>query len=352
MNATLNVLGVMSGSSLDGFDLALCSFESNDWSLLASHFSPIKSELKSKLGLGINQDARAFIELDHMVSNAFVEAIKSFQDKHSMTIDLIAIHGHTMIHEPQNGLTKQLGNGGYIASKTGIAVAADFRIQDIAQGGVGTPLVPIAERTLFTGKQHYLNLGGIANISHNNNGKWEAYDVCPCNQVLNYFAEKEGMPYDKNGVIAAKGLVHQPRLQQWLQLEYLDKAPPKSLDNNWIKQQWIPELETADLSNEVSLCTYVHFIATAIAKCLEAYPAEDQVFVTGGGAYNDFLIESIKSYVQQELVIADAQIIDYKEAILMSYLGYLRFNEQINILNEVTGAKQELSAGAIYLAPI
>ena len=257
-----------------------------------------------------------------------------------------------MIHEPQNELTKQLGNGGYIASKTGMPVIADFRIQDIAGGGVGTPLVPIAEQALFKGYQHYLNLGGIANVSHASTTEWKAYDVCPCNQVLNFFAEKEGLPYDKDGAIASKGLVHQPRLQQWLQLEYLAKPAPKSLDNNWIKKEWIAELETADLSNEVSLCTYVHFIASAIAQRLEKYPPTDRVFVTGGGAYNQYLMETIDAYLKQEVVVAEAQIIDSKEAILMAYLGYLRYCGLPNILREVTGANMELSAGAIYLAPL
>ncbi len=347
----MTIAGVMSGSSLDGIDIAVVRYgKGQEWRLLDTYHEAYPTEWEEKLMQFSELSSMAYIKMKTQYSILLATMIDGFVKKSQYPVDYISIHGHTMVHLPHDGITEQIGNGGIVSAITGIPTIADFRIGDIALGGVGTPLIPIAEKILFAGYDYYLNLGGIANITRFSEHGIVAYDVCPCNQVLNYFSRKVGMEYDDKGQMAREGSFLQ-KVNHYLEsVEYFEKPPPKSLDNNWIKTSFISQMDDFDVSDV--LHTYTIWMAQCIANQVGVDEGEQRaMFVTGGGVHNTFFIERLEKELEFKnckLVIPSHEIIDFKEAILMTLMGKNYLDDTPNILSRVTGASRDSIGGALY----
>lgn len=346
----------MSGSSLDGIDLALCEFSEAErgisWEILKGTTIEYSEEWKEKLKNLPNLSAREITIADYDLGYLFGEVSKEFLDGEK--IDYIASHGHTVFHEPQNKMTLQIGNGSAIASASGISTIYDFRSMDIGHGGQGAPIVAILDRDLFAEYASMVNLGGISNASFSSNGETIAYDISPCNQLLNYLAQKTGVEYDLDGKLAAKGKVNEILLNKLMDFDYFKNSFPKSLDNNFIKNNFLPILDSDDSNNNDKLATCVELISKTLAdelmKNIDKSSKSPKVLLAGGGANNKFLVQQIKSKVKEiSIEIPDKSIVNYKEALLMAYLGYLRINEKSNVLNTVTGASKNTIGGALCI---
>ncbi len=345
----------MSGSSLDGLDIALCEVTGEEdggfnYSLIRAITVEYGQELVSRLSRVAENSFEEIAILDKDLCLAWGEAILDFLKNSKEKVDFISSHGHTIIHIPEKGVSKQIGNGGYLSALTKLPVISDFRIQDVALLGQGTPLVPIAEMHLFSGYDFYLNLGGIANLTYQD-PSFRALDICPCNQALNHLANNLGLAFDQDGQYSRKGKVNKQLLNDLNSCEYFHQIEPKSLDNQWIKKNFLTKFDLKD-NIEDQLRTTCECIVMQIVSFLNSQGAKHgKVLVTGGGAKNKFLMELLANALDGlniEVVVPDEQLIDYKEAILMSFLGYLRFLGVPNVLSSVTGAKSNNIGGAIY----
>ncbi len=349
----MKILGIMSGSSLDGIDLALCEFEKEKsgirWQILRADTIEYSGEWKEKLKTLPRLSGRELTLADYHIGYLFGKEAKRFLGNEK--IDFIASHGHTVFHEPDNMMTLQIGNGSAIASASGISTIYDFRSMDIGFGGQGAPVVPIADRDLFPGYNALVNIGGISNISIKKLGEIFAYDISPANQLLNFLARKKGKEYDKNGEMASKGKVSDELMKKLLSFDYFEMPYPKSLDNNFIKNNFIPILEKDTNSIEDKMATCVEFIAKTMADELKKHletVSNKKVLITGGGAKNTFLIKRITAMSEgANIVVPDDMIIDFKEALMIAYMGYLRINKKNNVLSSVTGASRDSIGGAV-----
>jgi anhydro-N-acetylmuramic acid kinase len=276
------------------------------------------------------------------------EVVLDFVHKHKLSPDFIASHGHTVYHMPSNGLTFQFGDGAEIAAASGLQVVCDFRSTDIALGGQGAPLVPIGDKYLFGNYTYCLNLGGIANISFDKYGKRRAFDICPCNIPLNKMAAKFDMLYDDKGAIAASGKVNSKLLDILNDDAYYSQSPPKSLDGNWAKYYFMRMVDKSKSSNEDKMRTICEHIAMQISAAAP-YKKGESMLVTGGGAYNTFLMERIKALCPAKVIIPDNKTVEFKEALIFAFLGVLRMRGEINCLSSVTGARKDSIGGAVYL---
>lgn len=343
------VAGVMSGSSLDGLDVAVVSFSGTSaYELLAAQTYDLPTGMQSRLRDSSSLSARHYLELDRDYAHFVALCTTDLLTQNALKITALGLHGHTVVHEPDRGLTTQLCHGGILAGLLQTDVVTDFRIQDVTKGGVGTPLVSIMDSQLLSGFEYYLNLGGIANISYVTTTDITAYDICPCNQLLNYISSSQlGMPYDDCGNIGRQGNLLPHYMNSIDELPYWSLPAPKSLDNGWIKQSIINQLDTNKPVPDI-LHTLTHWIALKIAAQIQA--ADCSVLITGGGAYNQFLIETLRSHCDTNTTIqvAEPELLDYKEAILMGYLAYLRLTDQPNVLHSVTNASSNTIAGAHY----
>ncbi len=348
----MKAIGVMSGSSLDGIDICCVSFDPSDWTW--SLESGITVNLPEHIKLGLSEITSAtpwtLAELESKYSQFIAESLLTFMASNDVVPDVIGIHGHTILHSPQWNRSWQLVNGGMVASLCRTPVVCDFRNQDMALGGQGTPMAVIADRDLFPGYDSYINLGGIANISCHHKGKWMAYDLCPCNQLLNYYSQLLGKPYDSEGRFARDGNINSQLLSELLSDNYLSSPAPKSIDNTWIKETVIPAINKHNLTYTDTLKTLVEYISIVI--CDNIRKSSSSVLVTGGGAYNTFMLESLKSKCATnsvDIIIPDADLIDYKEAILIAYCSALRFIKKPNFVSSATGASADVIGGALYL---
>lgn len=343
----------MSGTSMDGLDIAYCSFINNNQSW---EFNIIKAEtikypekiIKSLLNadkMGALNFWKLHVEFGRFCGNA----VKKFILKHKCKPQLIASHGHTIFHQPQNGFTCQLGDGSQIAAITGINTVCDFRSKDIALNGQGAPLVPIGDQFLFPKTDACLNIGGIANISFKLKNKMIAFDVCPANMVFNYYANLKGKKMDKNGQIAKKGSINYPLYNKLNQLNYYKSNSPRSLGKEWVYEKIISLTDNFEISIEDKLRTMVEHSAFQIAEILNKNKLKN-VLISGGGAYNQFLIERIRNFTNAELKIPESKVVEFKEALIFAFLGVLRTIEKENCLKSVTGADKNNCGGAIYLA--
>lgn len=344
MGSKTTVLGIMSGSSLDGLDLCTTRFEkrTNTWTyqIMDCETIEIPKPLLAQLEESGSMDSIELLELDVKYGEWIGQTIK----KTNHPLDLIGVHGHTVFHLPEKGVSCQIGNGGVINYITGIPTVSDFRNLDIQMGGQGAPLVPMGEKLLFSEFDGFLNLGGICNGSFGNGSKWVAGDIGPCNQVFNYFSRKLGHNFDDSGGLAASGRVIQSLFDDWDSIDYFNKPFPKSLGNQWVEDHFIKEY---DFSAEDILCTFSSFIAQKIGNTLkERNPRK--VMITGGGTYNTFLIDQIRSLAKTEIVIPDQNLIDFKEALIFGFLGLLREGGETNVLASCTGASQDSCSGVIY----
>ncbi|MFT4833902.1 MAG: anhydro-N-acetylmuramic acid kinase [Flavobacteriaceae bacterium] len=339
------VIGIMSGSSLDGLDVCLVRFfKDSHWQfeIEFSNTLTLPPEIKTQLNLSPTLPVLELHSLDMeyggWIGNELLTMFKDFPNA-----DLIAIHGHTVFHEPKLELSIQIGNGQKIAQITGIPVIDNFRTKDILLGGQGAPLVPFGESKLFPEFGLFLNLGGIANVSIHQQTV-NAWDVAPCNQVFNYFSKKLGREYDAGGQLARSGSLNRDWLSYLEALDFFSKEPPKSLSNQWTQKV----LEHHPSDPRDSLHTYCVFLAEQISRDLKQ--AQGKLMITGGGAYNDFFIETLKSILDKEIEIylPKTKIIDFKEALVFAFLGLMRLLGEVNILCSVTGARRDSVSGILH----
>jgi len=345
----------MSGTSLDGIDLAeinitVSNTENNkeewDYTILTSETISYPKYWKLDLQHAISFSKEKMTIFNKEYTSYLATVISNFITKHQITcLDAVCSHGHTIWHQPENGLTLQIGNLPEIADLINEKVVCDFRVQDVALGGNGAPLVPIGDRLLFNEYDYCLNLGGFANISFESKGKRIAYDVCPVNIVLNVLAEELGFPYDDSGNFAKKGKLNQLLFQQLNDLKYYQEAAPKSLGLEWVQKNIFPILDVSEISIFDKLHTVTEHIAFQLAS---EFQENTSVLVTGGGAYNHFLLARIQYYKKVELVVPSAKLIEYKEALIFGLLGVLRLRNEVNCLASVTGAAKDHCSGFIY----
>lgn len=350
------LIGLMSGTSMDGLDLVHVQFdinELNEWNyrLLAAETIPYPQEIIDQLTHCTELNVPLFLQLDKQMGSIFGEMVNSFIQKNKIeksTIDAIASHGHTTFHQPDNGFTCQIGCGSSISYITDIPVINDFRSKDVIAGGQGAPLVPKGDLLLFNSlADSFLNIGGIANISFSKDDKMYAYDISPGNLPLNKLALSKGMTYDKNGELASSGEINFFLLDLLNSLEYYAQPSPKSLGTEWLTQNFYPLIKF-DRDIENNLRTIIEHEAIQISNTLNNNNLKS-VFITGGGAKNKFLIERIKHYYKGEIIIPSDQIIDFKEAIIFALLGALYLSEETNTLASVTGASQNVRGGVLHV---
>jgi len=349
-----NVIGVMSGTSLDGVDLAHIHFsiKNEKWS-----FEIIESETigyvqgwvsRLKTAVGFSEDELLYLNRDYTVLLGTI--ISDFITKYGIKdLDAVCSHGHTVLHQPQNGFTLQIGNLPEIASFVQQTVVCDFRVQDVEMGGQGAPLVPIGDRILFPDYDYCLNLGGFSNVSFEEDGERIAFDISAVNTVLNFYANQLGFDYDDKGLISGRGVIHHELLSELNELPFYKKTYPKSLGFEFVREVLLPMIDGYSLPVQDVLRTFTEHIAVQIALAL--HKKEGRILVTGGGAYNDFLIERLRTYLpEMTIVIPDKKLLEFKEALIFGLLGVLRLRGEVNVLSSVTGAERDHCSGQLFLS--
>jgi anhydro-N-acetylmuramic acid kinase len=347
-----NVIGVMSGTSLDGIDVAHIQFHknSNKWNfeILENETFPYSNEW-----VNILQSALGFTEVELKKTNYdytkhLASVISSFIKKHKIeNLDAVCSHGHTILHQPEKGITLQIGNLPEISSLTHQMVICDFRVQDVLLGGQGAPLVPIGDRILFPEYDYCMNLGGFSNISYEEKGKRIAFDISPLNTVLNFYANQLGLDYDDKGSISRSGQINHNLLDELNKLHYYQRKHPKSLGLEFVKETILPLVENFKINTEDKLRTFTEHAAMQIALALPN--KKGRIFITGGGAYNNFFIERTQKYLPEiTIIIPEAKILEFKEALIFALLGVLKLREENNVLSSVTGATADHCSGIIY----
>jgi anhydro-N-acetylmuramic acid kinase len=359
MQKSLSIIGLMSGTSRDGLDLALCQFEqmgdSFRYKILEADTYEYTKEIQDLITEAENCSGQRLTFIDRYLGTYFGNAVKKFTSQYQiLEYDYISSHGHTIFHQPELGYTLQIGHGAHLAAAAGKSVITDFRSMDVALHGQGAPLVPIGDQLLFSQYHACINLGGIANISFNNKqGQRVAYDICVANMVLNHLAQKLGKPYDNLGAWAQEGTLIPSLLHQLNNLAYYKKKYPKSLGKEDILAQVFPLLKD-DVAIKDQLHTLVIHITEQLALAIESMEVDAKdlkILITGGGAFNSFLINSLKKRLKSNyfIIIPDEKTVKYKEAIIFAFLGYLRIINHHNVLKTVTGSTHNHVAGCVYV---
>jgi len=349
------VVGVMSGSSLDGLDLAHCRFDHDSagwhYGVLNALTIPYDPYWKEQLMHAMTADEEFLRDVDRTFGQFIGGHINDFISGSRHLPELIASHGHTIFHQPDKGITLQAGSGKEIAQATGISTVSDFRKTDVALGGQGAPLVPVGDELLFGEYDYCLNLGGICNVSYSRHGARYAFDIAPCNMILNHLICRlaDGKEMDQDGRTGRKGNISHELLASLNSLPYYSITGPRSLGREWFNAAFLPVISSCSLSFKDILRTVYEHIAVQVARNLSDNSAE-RVLVTGGGTYNTFLIELIKKYTPCKLVIPDTLLVKFKEAIVFAFLGLLRYLGIINCYATVTGARQDSLCGTIYVS--
>lgn len=342
------VAGIMSGTSVDGLDIALCKFTQEDqWgfeileAVTYAYPKNLHHSLATAMALPSTDLNKLSLELGRFIGDKVNDLTRNSQ----ISPVLVASHGHTVFHQPEKGITVQIGDGKTIANTCNLPVINDFRSLDVSLGGQGAPLVPIGDQLLFASFDYCLNLGGIANVSFKKGEHRIAYDVCFANMTLNEIAQRAGKPYDEDGKMARKGSIINSLLTQLNSLPYFGKNPPKSLGkedyDNWIMPLLLQEHSCEDL-----LSTMVEHTAIQIGSSI---PGNGKLIVTGGGAHNTYLIDRIRYHASCFVELPSDNIIDFKEALIFAFLGLLRWRNEVNCLASVTGAKRDSSGGTVHL---
>lgn len=353
----------MSGSSLDGLDIAFTEFTETggQWTfeILQADCIGYNREWLTRLETATTLSALDY-QLLHTEYGHFIgQQVNAFIEKHHLhhKVQLVATHGHTTFHLPEKKMTAQLGDGAAIAAETKLSVISDLRALDVALGGQGAPIVPIGEKLLFTGFDYFLNIGGIANISIYADGKHIAFDVCAANRVLNMLAEDAGLRYDDGGRLAATGNINDALLVELNELEYYSKAYPKSLANGFGTDIIYPAIKNAGIATTDALRTYVEHVSMQVKNAvkdnrLQTRNSRSKMLVTGGGVLNSFLIERLNALLAEDMtdvMVPDEKLVQYKEAMIMGLIGVLRWREETTILTSVTGASRASIGGALWL---
>lgn len=338
----------MSGTSLDGLDMALCDFNFSDnkvkFQLVASETIVYEAVWKDRLQNVFNATAEQYFKMHSLYGEFMADSVNTFLEKNKQKPDYIASHGHTIFHRPEIGFTTQIGCGATIAAKTGISTICDFRSLDVALKGQGAPLVPIGDRDLFSDSASCLNIGGIANISFTKNGFTKAFDICIANMALNYLTETVGKAFDENGHMASEGNCNTDLLKSFLNLN----TNGQSIGREWFEKYFLPVLNSYSIPLNDLLATCVEYTALKISDVLNEHHLSS-VLTTGGGAYNSFLKKRLQFHFKGNIETPSDEIIQFKEAIIFAYLGYLRVNEKINTLSSVTKADRDSIGACVYL---
>jgi anhydro-N-acetylmuramic acid kinase len=349
---SFHILGIMSGSSLDGLDMASCLFreDATGWTYDIGHAetSPYPEGLREQLVSAPQLKAEELHHADVLLGRFIGHEINRLIREHRIEkVRYIASHGHTALHNPSAGYSLQIGHAPTIASLTGLPVIYDFRSLDIALGGQGAPLVPIGDELLFPDYDYCLNLGGFSNISYKKQGKRMAFDICPVNKAINHLARRAGKEMDHDGAMAREGKTSERMLKALNALDFYHQKPPKSLGDNWFNSEFIPILDAAEhMPLQDILRTVCEHIAAQIAASTQA-TKEATILVTGGGAHNAFLMEMIRKHNTNHLVIPGDRLVEYKEAMVFALMGALRSLNEHNCLASATGASRNCSGGVI-----
>ncbi len=346
------VLGVMSGTSMDGIDLAYAEIlqEDDKWTyrILAAETIPYNETWRIRLSQLHKQPIFLYPKTSAYYGRYIGQLVNAFIKKHQANIDLICSHGHTIFHQPGEGFTAQIGDGAAIHAETRLPVVCDFRTTDVALGGQGAPLVPIGDRLLFNSFDTCLNLGGFANISFTKNEETKAFDICPCNILLNRVARWLNKAFDDEGKIAASGTVDEDLLQKLNDLDFYHLQTAKSLGREWVNEVLWPLVKsTSDISEADMMATLAEHIAIQISKVINQYKAQ-KVLVSGGGALNKYLMERISANTEAVIHLPDEEVIHFKEALIFGLLGVMRLKNLNNSLKSVTGAHRDNIGGALY----
>ncbi len=349
---TYTAIGLMSGTSLDGLDIALCVFSKNNkgwnYKIIDAKTFTYNTIWKQKLQNAHLLNTEEFWKLYTDFGTFSAQTVKRFLKNKKHNPDIIASHGHTIFHQPQNKFTCQIGDGATIAAITNTTTVCDFRSTDVALGGQGAPLVPIGDELLFNKYNACLNIGGIANISFKHKKERVAFDICPANLVFNFYAAQTGKPYDKGGKMAASGKVNENILKKLNALPFYKKYKSKSLGREWVDEEIIALLEDSNITLHDKMATTLEHSAFQVASVLNHFKLKN-VLITGGGAYNTHFINRIKYYTACQLILPDDKTIQFKEALIFAFLGVLRLREETNCLKSVTGASRNSCSGALYL---
>ena len=347
----VKIIGVMSGTSLDGLDLCYAEFDFKDgkweYRIIKAEVEEYPIEIKDRLANAQNMSAACYALFNSDYGLYLGRIIKGFIDRYDLKPDYIASHGHTIFHQPAKRFTAQIGSGAGIAAETGVNTICDFRTTDVALGGQGAPLVPVGDRNLFSEFTYCLNIGGFSNISYDSGEERAAYDISPVNYVLNHYTRKIGLDFDKDGEIARSGKVNKALLSDLNNLEFYTLSGPKSLGREWVEEVVIPLIDSYGLNIEDRLATFCEHVAVQISRHVK----EGKVLVTGGGALNKYLVERMSANAPQcEYFVPDKLTINFKEALIFAFLGALYVNDIPNCLSSVTGAKHNNIGGALYKA--
>jgi anhydro-N-acetylmuramic acid kinase len=356
------VIGLMSGSSLDGLDIVFAEFFENagswNFEIKAADCYEYSGEWKERLQNAVSLSALEYQQLHADYGHYLGREVNRFIEENNLhyQVGLIASHGHTTFHVPSKKMTAQLGDGAAIAAETGLPVVSDLRALDVAFGGQGAPIVPIGEKLLLKDFSMFLNIGGIANISFSLPEKYIAFDVCPANRVLNLLAGEVGKEYDAGGKMAASGNLNDEVLGKLNGLDYYQLPYPKSLANSFGTNEVLPLLKSFSLSTTDSLRTYVEHIVQqiriSVANNYKLQTTNHKLLVTGGGAFNTFLIQRLSEELSSfgiEVVVPEEHLVKYKEALIMGLIGVLRWRQEYNVLSSVTGAQRDSIGGAVWI---
>ena len=346
INKEYHVIALMSGTSLDGVDIVKCIFkQKKTWKFQIECEETIKytkswTKILKKLHLKSNSEIN---KINIKYAEFLADIINSFIKKHSLKADFIASHGHTIFHQPENKITLQIGCGSTIAKITKLKTITNFRYTDIILGGQGAPLVPVGDLLLFPNYKYCLNLGGFANISIKKRHKIIAYDICPVNFVLNHLSHKLELEFDYNGSLAKKGSLNIDLLNKLNKLEFYKKNAPKSLSREWVEKNIFPLIKY-----DIPIIDWMHTFCEHIALQISPILQHKSTLITGGGAFNKYLLNRIRNYSNSKLILPNKQIINMKEAIIFGFLGVLKIRNEINCFSSVTGANKDSSVGEIF----
>ena len=351
MKNTWTSIGLMSGTSLDGLDVCHATFSrrpDGGWTyrIDAARGYAYPAELKEKLGTAVQRMSALEFAAFHSEYGRFLgERVNDFIAETGLRPDIVASHGHTVFHEPAKRIMYQIGDGAAIAAATRIPTVSDFRRLDIMLGGQGAPLVPIGDRLLFGDYDYCMNIGGFSNISYEAEGRRIAFDISPVNYVINRFCRRIGLEFDRDGDIARGGTLDEGLLTRLDALPYYAEKPPKSLGREWVEQNVFPLLDASGLALPDLLRTWYEHAAGQTARVTESGRS---LLLTGGGAFNRFLVERIAERTGCRIVIPDRQTIEFKEALIFAFLGVLYMADEPSCLSSVTGAACDNIGGMLF----
>ncbi len=345
-----HVIGLMSGTSLDGLDMAYCHFrmEGDKWffRVLAAETASYSPDWKRRLVGAETATAMEYAKTHVEFGRHMGRLVHDFIERRRLRVDFVASHGQTIFHQPEIAFTAQIGDGNALAAETGLPVVCDFRTLDVALGGQGAPLVPVGDKALFHEYDFCLNLGGFSNISYQEGDDRVAFDVSPCNMALNELAAELRLDYDPGGEHARKGRVDATLFDALNALDFYHRAGPKSLGREWYLEHFLPPVQAAKISVEDKLHTVAEHIAHQVTRATAA-KSPGKIIVTGGGAFNTFLIERMQAQTPHTVIVPDKLLVNYKEALIFAFLGVLRMRGEINCLPAVTGVRRPSSGGCV-----